>query len=62
MRKISATRKMFPNDEAVIQILLHLRNFRNRWPRRPGWDVVLNQLAVMFGDRLKPEAGDALYL
>jgi len=61
MRKNIATRKMFPNDEAVIKILfLNIRNFSNRWSRRQGWDIVMNQLAVMFGDRLKPEVVDGL--
>lgn len=61
MRKNIATRKVFPNDDAVIKILfLNIRNFSNRWSRRQGWDIVMNQLAVLFGDRLKPEVGDAL--
>src|SRR3954467_2836283 len=61
MRKNIATRKVFPNDDAVIRILfLNIRNFSNRWSRRQGWDIVMNQLAVLFGDRLKPEVGDAL--
>lgn len=61
MRKNISNRKMFPNDDAVIKILfLNIRNFSNRWTRRQGWDIVMNQLAVMFGDRLKPETTDAL--
>ena len=61
MRKNISNRKLFPNDESVIKILfLNIRNFSNRWTRRQGWDIVMNQLAVMFGDRLKPEATDAL--
>jgi len=56
MRKNIASRKMFPHDDAVIKILfLNIRNFSNRWSRRQGWDIVMNQLAVIFGDRLKPE-------
>jgi len=39
MRKNIASRKMFPNDDAVIKILfLNIRNFSNRWSRRQGWD------------------------
>ncbi len=61
MRKNIATRKMFPHDDAVIKILfLNIRNFSNRWSRRQGWDIVMSQLAVMFGDRLKPEVIDGL--
>jgi putative transposase len=56
MRKNISSRKVFPNDEAVIKILfLNIRNFSNRWSKRQGWDIVMNQLAVMFEDRLKPE-------
>lgn len=61
MRKNISSRKVFPTDESVIKILfLNIRNFSNRWSRRQGWDIVMNQLAVMFGDRLKPEVIDAL--
>ena len=61
MRKNIASRKMFPNDDAIVKILfLNIRNFSNRWSRRQGWDIVMNQLAVMFGDRLKPEVVDGL--
>jgi transposase-like protein len=61
MRKNIASRKMFPNDDAVIKILfLNIRNFSNRWSRRQGWDTVMNQLGVMFGDRLRPEVADGM--
>jgi len=56
MQKNIASRKVFPHDDAVIKILfLNIRNFSNRWSRRQGWDIVMNQLAVIFGDRLKAE-------
>ena len=61
MRKNIAARKMFPNDDAVIKILfLNIRNFSNRWSRRQGWDIVMNQLTAMFGDRLKTEVVDGM--
>jgi putative transposase len=61
MRKNIASRKVFPNDDAVIKILfLNIRNFSNRWSKRQGWDIVMNQLAVMFPDRLRPEIVDGL--
>lgn len=61
MRKNIASRKVFPNDESVVKILfLNIQNFSNRWSRRQGWDIVMNQLAVMFGDRLKPEVANGL--
>ena len=55
MRKNIATRKVFPHDGAVTKILFPIiRNFSNRWSRWQGCDAVMNQLAVMFGGRLKP--------
>jgi putative transposase len=45
----------------VIKILfLNIRNFSNRWNKRQGWDIVMNQLMMIFGDRLKPDLVDAL--
>lgn len=62
MRKNISSRKVFPNDEAVIKILfLNIRNFSNRWSRRQGWDIVMNQLAVIFEDRLKLELTSDLH-
>lgn len=56
MRKNTSNRKVFPNDDAVIKILfLNVRNFTNRWTKRQGWDIVMNQLSMIFGDRLSPE-------
>ena len=61
MRKNISSRKMFPTDESVIKILfLNIRNFTNRWTKRQGWDIVMNQLMLLFGDRLRPDLIDAL--
>jgi len=61
MRKNIASRKLFPTDESVIKILfLNIRNFTNRWTKRQGWDIVMNQLMVLFSHRLKPDLLDAL--
>jgi transposase-like protein len=61
MRKNTSNRKVFPNDEAVIKILfLNVRNFTHRWAKRQGWNIVMNQLSMMFPDRLTPEAIDTL--
>jgi transposase-like protein len=61
MRKNISNRKVFPNDQAVIKILfLNIRNFANRWTKRQGWDIVMNQLMMLFGDRLKFDLVDAL--
>jgi putative transposase len=59
MRKNINNRKMFPNDEAVFKILfLNIRNFSNRWSKRQGWDIVMNQLMMIFPDRLNPKIID----
>jgi len=61
MRKNISSRKLFPNDDAVIKILfLNIRNFSNRWTKRQGWDIVMNQLLMIFPDRLRPEVIDSL--
>jgi putative transposase len=61
MRKNISSRKVFPTDESVSKILfLNIRNFTNRWTKRQGWDIVMNQLMVIFADRLKPDLVDAL--
>ena len=61
MRKNISNRKVFPNDESVLKILfLNIRNFTNRWTKRQGWDTVMNQLMMIFGDRLKPDLIDSL--
>lgn len=53
LRKNTANRKVFPTDDSVIKILfLNVRNFTNRWSKRHGWDIVMNQLSIIFPDRL----------
>jgi transposase-like protein len=61
MRKNIANRKVFPNDDSVIKLLfLNIRNFSNRWTKRQGWDIVMNQLVMIFSDRLKFGLSDSL--
>ena len=61
MRKNIANRKVFPHDDALLKLLfLNIRNFSNRWTKRQGWDIVMNQLSVIFGDRLRQEIIDGL--
>jgi transposase-like protein len=44
---------VFPNDEAVIEILfINVRNFTNKWTKHHGWEIVMNQLSMILGDRL----------
>jgi transposase-like protein len=46
---------VFPNDEAVIKILfLNIENFTKKWTKRQGWDMLMNQLSIMFPERLTP--------
>jgi transposase-like protein len=53
LRKNISNRKLFPNDEALLRLLfINLRNFSGRWTRRHGWDIVMNQLSLMFPERI----------
>ena len=53
MRKNTSNRKIFPNDDAAIKLLfLNVKNFTNKWNKRQGWDIVMNQLSILFPDRL----------
>jgi transposase-like protein len=53
MRKNTSNRKIFPNDDAAIKLLfLNVKNFTNKWNKRQGWDIVMNQLSMLFPDRL----------
>ncbi|BEQ15971.1 hypothetical protein FAK_30370 [Desulfoferula mesophila] len=48
----------FPNDDAAIKLLyLVIRNVGAKW-RMPqsGWEMVLNQFAILFEDRLQMAA------
>lgn len=53
LRKNTSNRKVFPNDDAVLKLLfLNVKNFTNKWNKRQGWDIVMNQLSLLFTDRL----------
>jgi len=61
LRKNIANRKLFPHDDAVLKLLfLNIRNFSNRWTKRQHWDIVMNQLSIIFGDRLRGEIIDGI--
>ncbi len=61
LRKNIANRKVLPHDDAVMKLLfLNIRNFSNRWTKRQNWDIVMNQLSIIFGDRLTGEIIDGL--
>lgn len=56
-RKNTRNRKIFPNDEAAIRLhYLNVRNIVKKWRRRNGWDTVMNQLAILFPERINHEA------
>ena len=55
LRKNVRNRSHFPNDDAAVKLLyLVIRNISAKWrmPQR-GWKAVLNQLAILFEDRLE---------
>lgn len=59
MRKNTANRKVFPSDASALKLLyLNVRNFSNKWTKKHNWDIVMNQLSIMFADRIKIDALD----
>ena len=58
VRKVTKNRGMFPNDEAVLKLMyLAMKNASKKWtmPFR-NWGQVLQQFAIMFGDRVPVES------
>jgi transposase-like protein len=57
LRKNTSNRKVFPSDEAALKLLfLNVRNCTRKWSFRQNWGMVMNQLAVMFPDRVRLDA------
>ncbi len=53
LRKNISNRKIFPTENSVITLLyLNVRNFTLKWTKRQGWNIVMNQLSIMFPERL----------
>ncbi len=54
LRKATKSKLSFPTDDAIIKILyLALRNASSKWSMPiKDWGAALNQLAIVFGDRL----------
>ena len=54
-RKVTKTKSVFPNDTALEKLLyLASRNVVKKWTQRyRNWDQVLNQLTVLYGERLR---------
>ncbi len=53
-RKVTKTRSVFPNDTALEKMLYFAsENIVKKWTQRyRNWDQVLNQLIVLYGERL----------
>lgn len=53
LRKVIRNRTIFPNDKAAIKLVyLGLGNIAKRWNSIFAWTQVLNQLVIIFGDRV----------
>ncbi len=53
-RKVTKTKSVFPTDESLEKMLyLASVNVKKKWTQRYGnWDLVLNQLIILFEDRV----------
>ena len=51
-RKITKTKLIFPNDGSLMKMLyLAVERVANKWTRAyAGWDLVINQLNIIFSD------------
>jgi putative transposase len=53
-RKVTKTKLIFPNDDSLLKMLyLAVERVANKWTRNyPNWDLVINQLNIVFSDIL----------
>jgi len=53
-RKVTKTKAVFPHDDSLRKMLyLASKNIQKKWTQRHrNWDLVLNQLGILFADRL----------
>ena len=53
-RKVTKTKLIFPNDDSLLKMLyLAVERVANKWVRNyPDWDLVINQLNIVFSDIL----------
>ena len=59
LRKNISNRKVFPTEQSILSLLyLNVRNFTKRWTKRQGWDIVMNQLSLMFPERIAQALDD----
>jgi len=54
-RKVTKNKTVFPTDDSLMKILyLATINVTKKWTRRyDNWDLVMNQLTIIYGDRIK---------
>lgn len=52
-RKVTKTKQVFPHDDSLKKMLyMASKNIMKKWTQRyKNWDIVLNQLMIMFPDR-----------
>lgn len=57
-RKVTKNKKIFPTDESLLKILyLAAEKVSRRWTRKyPDWDLVINQLKILFSEILEKTA------
>ncbi|MEW8994440.1 transposase [Clostridium sp.] len=57
-RKVTKTKLIFPNDESLLKMLyLAVERVAKKWNRSyPDWDLVINQLTIVFSDVLDKKA------
>lgn len=57
-RKVTKNKAVFPSDESLMKMLyLATQNITKRWIRRyDNWDLVMNQLTIIYGDRIRKYA------
>ena len=51
-RKVTKTKLIFPNDDSLLKMLyLAVERVAKKWTRNyPDWDLVINQLKIVFSD------------
>jgi transposase-like protein len=56
VKKITRSKGSFPSDDALLKLIyLATQNVLKKWcQKRRSWDLIINQLAVYFEDRLMP--------
>lgn len=57
LRKVTKNRTVFPTDDALFKLLyLAMRNLTDKWIGKPfNWALIMNQLMIMYPDRLRLE-------